>query len=408
MNDEWRKKSVKIFALLLVITTLLFVFSCVSATELSIDEVLKTNNVTIGETVMEGESIEHSDIHARYPLISKPQYLIHEFTSLDVFGFVQSVSTGSVTFDYSSIAGEGISSEGISKAKGPGFVDVEKGKLVIHDCDYAVAGYLYQESYLVKNESGISIYVNGEYNNTIPTEQIRDQDWSGPNYNITTIIDWYNSVDNNYGSMFPLDMGVANFVDGRNNMSSQEIKEYFGEETYQYMLQYPSGDGVCVYIPEDYNISYGEEFVTTLGDHSEYGNGLRDFNANQFCRAWNNTILPPGASVCGKEYYYFDVAKDNESPGGAASHGVCPPARTLRACCLAEGFNLPVGMCGDENAVLYGYDPATGIFVTNNGDYPVKIIMWTEGSGVSMTIHCQFMRYLPPGYTFSNSSTSDY
>ena len=42
---------------------------------------------------------------------------------------------------------------------------------------------------------------------------------------------------------------------------------------------------------------------------------------------------------------------------------------------LAEGFEMPVGMTGDENAVLYGYNPASGITVTNNHDYPVRINM---------------------------------
>ncbi|MCQ2972550.1 MAG: hypothetical protein MJ209_04625 [archaeon] len=63
-------------------------------------------------------------------------------------------------------------------------------------------------------------------------------------------------------------------------------------------------------------------------------------------------------------------------------------------------------MSNDENTVLYGYNPSTGIYITNTGDYPVRIIMWTEGSGVSMTIYCQFIRYLPLGYSFSHSNAT--
>ena len=52
-------------------------------------------------------------------------------------------------------------------------------------------------------------------------------------------------------------------------------------------------------------------------------------------------------------------------------------------------------MNGDENAVLYGYNPASGITVSNTHDYPVKINMWTEGSGTGMGIYCQIVRYIP-------------
>ena len=58
---------------------------------------------------------------------------------------------------------------------------------------------------------------------------------------------------------------------------------------------------------------------------------------------------------------------------------------------------MPTGMTWDENAVLFGYNPANDIKVTNNHDYPVKINMWTEGSGTGMGIYCQIIRYVPNG-----------
>ena len=52
-------------------------------------------------------------------------------------------------------------------------------------------------------------------------------------------------------------------------------------------------------------------------------------------------------------------------------------------------------MCWDEDAVLFGYNPAQGILVYNNHDYPVKLIMWTEGEGPDMGIYAQIVRYIP-------------
>ena len=52
-------------------------------------------------------------------------------------------------------------------------------------------------------------------------------------------------------------------------------------------------------------------------------------------------------------------------------------------------------MTWDENAVLFGYNPARDITVTNNHDYPVQIKMWTEGSGTGMGVYAQVIRYIP-------------
>ena len=56
---------------------------------------------------------------------------------------------------------------------------------------------------------------------------------------------------------------------------------------------------------------------------------------------------------------------------------------------------MPVGLTSDESALLFGYNPASGVTVTNTHDYPVKINMWTEGEGVGMGIYCSFTRYIP-------------
>jgi hypothetical protein len=52
-------------------------------------------------------------------------------------------------------------------------------------------------------------------------------------------------------------------------------------------------------------------------------------------------------------------------------------------------------MNGDSEAVNFGVNPGSGIMVHNTGDYPVKIIMWTEGEGTGMKICAQLIQYIP-------------
>ena len=168
----------------------------------------------------------------------------------------------------------------------------------------------------------------------------------------------------------------------------------FGDNVSDYVAAYPDGTPIVLYMgnvtEED-----GEVYSISLGSHPEYGDGVREFNARSFVDAWNNTVIPPNSSGNGKAYIDFGSASDSNAPGGSASHGVCPPARVLRAAVLAEGFGLPVGMCGDNDAVLFGFNPSEDIKVTNNHDYPVKIVMWTEGSGTGMAIYGKIERFIP-------------
>ncbi|MDD4594202.1 MAG: hypothetical protein PHY33_03740, partial [Methanobacteriaceae archaeon] len=66
----------------------------------------------------------------------------------------------------------------------------------------------------------------------------------------------------------------------------------------------------------------------------------------------------------------------------------------------------PVGMASDEDAVLFGYNPATGIKVTNPLDYPVKITMWTEGDGTDMKICCSAQELIPNNVTVNDTNTT--
>ena len=172
------------------------------------------------------------------------------------------------------------------------------------------------------------------------------------------------------------------------------VSVIFGENVSDYVAAYPDGTPIVLYMgnvtEED-----GEVFSTTLGSHPEYGDDVREFNARSFVDAWNNTVIPPNSTGNGKAYIDFGSASDSSAPGGSASHGVCPPARVLRSAVLSEGFSLPVGMCNDEDAVLFGYNPSEDIKVTNTHDYPVKIVMWTEGSGTGMAIYGKIEKFIP-------------
>ena len=108
---------------------------------------------------------------------------------------------------------------------------------------------------------------------------------------------------------------------------------------------------------------------------------------------WDARSFMAAALAWGKlipvEIYSFSLVLKTSSFAKSKS------ARALRAAVTSEGFDLPVGMCWDEDAVLFGYNPAQDITVYNNHTYPVKINMWTEGDGTGMGIYGQIVRYVP-------------
>ena len=172
------------------------------------------------------------------------------------------------------------------------------------------------------------------------------------------------------------------------------------------MDAYPAGSPIVLYMGNTTEVA-AEDYYTYLGSHPEYGDSVREYNARQFVEAWNNTVIPPNCSGNGHDYVSFGSAADASAPGGSAAHGVCPPARALRAAVLGEGFSLPVGMDNTENAVLFGYNPARDIKVTNTHDFPVKIIMWTEGDGTSMAIYAKIVRYVPTDQVNTSNLTTN-
>lgn len=391
---SWRRRSVTIFLAILFACILLFAFSFVNSAPYTGQTIADDYNISVGQSIFNGQSIFGVNKTIEVPLLNNFGFLTHELLAFDIQGLLMSLSTGVVPFDFTTVSSEGIDSYGNAKdIDGPGYLTFEGDKLAVRGPDTYVWGYSTPYKLLCKTDTGVDIIEGGKVIESVPTDQIKNLNFTSDYYNNDTIVSWYN-YDASVGSTFTLEKGIVGFSDGRSDIGSQDVPIIFGKDVTDYAAEYPTGSPILLYAG-NYTEEDGEVYGTSLGSHPEYGDSIREVNARQFVEAWNGTIIPPNSTSSGKDYVYFESASDAEAPGGSAAHGVCPSARALRAAVLAEGFGLPVGMDGSENAVLFGYNPASDITVTNNHDYPVKITMWTEGSGTGMGIYAKITRYIP-------------
>ncbi|MBO6123734.1 MAG: hypothetical protein J6P09_07830 [Methanobrevibacter sp.] len=393
MSKGWRKISLVIFVALIVLC-LFFVFTSVSTTHYTAQSVAEEYNLPIGQSMFENQSIVGTSDPVDVPLVSNVAFLSHQLQAFDLQGMLMAFTTGIVPFDFDVVAGEGIDSYGnVKDIVGPGYLTYEGDKLAVKAPDNYVWGYSAPSKWLEKTESGVDVYDDGKKIKSVPVDEIKNLEYNNDYYNASTIASWYN-YDAQVGSIFTLEKGMVGFSDGRNNISSEDVPKIFGQDVVDYAAEYPTGSPILLY-SGNYTEQEGEAYGTSLGSHPEYGDSIREVNAKQFVDAWNGTVIPPNSTGTGKDYVYFESASDASAPGGSAAHGVCPSARTLRAAVTSEGFDLPVGMTWDEDAVLFGYNPARDITVHNTHDYPIQIKMWTEGSGTGMGIYCQIVRYIP-------------
>ncbi|WP_462316561.1 hypothetical protein [Methanobrevibacter sp.] len=393
MSYGWRKISIVIFIALIALCIFIAVFNSASGSYTA-DSVTKDYNLPIGQSMFENQSIVGTTDPVEVPLVNNFAFLSHQLQAFDLHGILMALSTGVVPFDFGTVAGEGIDSYGnVVNVKGPGFLTYAGDKLIVKQPDNYVWAYSAPSKWLQKTASGVDLYEDGKKTKSIPASEIKNLDYKNEYYNASTIADWYN-YDAQDGSQFTLEKGMVGFSDGRNNISSSDVPKIFGQDVVDYANEYPTGSPILLYTG-NYTEQVGEAYGTDLGSHPEYGDEIREVNARQFVDAWNGTVIPPQTSASGKDYVYFESASDSQAPGGSAAHGVCPSARALRAAVTSEGFDLPVGMCWDEDAVLFGYNPAQDITVYNNYSYPVKINMWTEGEGTGMGIYSQIVRYVP-------------
>ncbi|WP_458403601.1 hypothetical protein [Methanobrevibacter sp.] len=391
---SWRRTSFMIFLVLVFVCIFLLAFSFVNSTPINGQTVADEYNISVGQSIFDGQSIVGINKTIEVPLLGNFGFLTHQLLAFDLQGIFMSASTGVVPFDFTTVSGEGIDSYGNAKGiDGPGYITFEGDKLAVKGPDNYVWGYSAPYKLLCKTESGVDVIEGDKVVQSVPVDQIKNLNYSNDYYNNDTIVSWYN-YDADVGSTFTLEKGMKGFSDGRSDISSSEVPKIFGQDVVDYAAEYPTGSPILLY-SGNYSVEDGEVYGTSLGSHPEYGDSIREVNARQFVEAWNGTIIPPNSTSSGKDYVYFESASDAAAPGGSASHGVCPPARALRAAVLAEGFGLPVGMDETEDAVMFDYNPACDITVTNNHDYPVQIKMWTEGEGPGMGLYAQIERYIP-------------
>lgn len=394
MSSGWRKISITICLVLIVLSILFVAFSVATDTQYTAQSIADEYDLPIGQSMFENQSILGQRDPIRVPLLSNIEFLLHEIATFDIQGLLITMTTGWVPFDFSTISGEGIDSYGnVVDVEGPGFLTYEGDKLAVKSPDNYVWGYSTPYKWLVKTDKGVDVVENGTVIKSVPESEIKNLDYHNDYYNVSTIQSWYN-YDAQEGSTFTLEKGMKSFSDGRNNITAADVPVIFGQDVVDYASEYPTGSPILLY-SGNYTEEDGEVYGTSLGSHAQYGDSIREINARQFVDAWNGTVIPPNSTSSGKDYVYFESAVDPSAPGGSAAHGVCPSARALRAAVTAEGFDLPVGMSWEEDAVLFGFNPAQDIVVTNNHDYPVLIKMWTEGEGTGMGIYAQIVRYIP-------------
>ena len=394
MSRSWRKLSVTIVLALIFICGVLFVLNSVNSTPYTGQSVAETYNISVGQSIFNGESVLALTNPIEVPIISNLGFIFHQIQAFDLHGILMALTTGVVPFDFTTVSAEGIDSYGNAVGiDGPGYLTYEGDKLAVKSPDNYVWAYSEPYKVLTKTSNGVDVVEGGKVIQSVPANEIKNLPYSNEYYNNDTIVSWYN-YDAVEGSNFTLEKGMAGFSDKRNDISSSDVPKIFGQDVVDYASEYPTGSPILLY-SGNYTEQNGEVYGTSLGSHPEYGDSIREVNARQFVEAWNGTVIPPNSTSSGKDYVYFEAASDASAPGGSAAHGVCPSARALREAVLAEGFEMPVGMTGDENAVLFGYNPASEITVTNNHDYPVKINMWVDGEGTGMGIYSQITRYIP-------------
>lgn len=270
-------------------------------------------------------------------------------------------------------------------------VAVSGNKLAVNPPNTFVWGFKTPYTVAVKTDKGIDIKTQNVTvksvaaadisNSTVPTNYVAAKD----------LKDWYNNSE--VGDTIGLDFSLSKFNDGRNSVPPNQIATNFGNETVQYMSEYPSGSPVMVY-----NGATNQNIVgagnSVLESYAQYNNALREINARTFVKGWNNTIVPPHTSASGKDDVTFTGVYDPVE-GGYPSHGACPPGRALRAAVMAAGCPLPSGMDSGYFSVSLDANPSSGIKVYNPTDYPIKIVIWTVGSGTGMQMFAQAVQYTP-------------
>jgi hypothetical protein len=286
------------------------------------------------------------------------------------------------------LTGDGISNQGTATGyKGPGYITMVNNKLTVKAPDTFVWGFMTPYTVGVKKKDGIDLQENGKSIKFVATADISNSTIPHDYVTVESVKSWYNRADE--GDTIPLVFALSKFSDGRNLVPPSRIESLFGNQTLAYMKMFPNGTPVMVY-----NNAQKEEVISTSvsveESYPEYNDYIRAQNAKSFVNGWNNTVIPPQTGSHGRTNATFQGVYDEKE--GYVSHGVCPPGRALRDAVMQIGFPLPSGMTGGYFSISSDSNPTTDVFVRNNANYPVKIVMWYEGDGPSMRLYAKVIK----------------
>ncbi len=350
------------------------------------------SSVNMGDTVYNGDIVVNSNKIRKVPLIYHPEYLIEDLKDSQYNDFFTALTTGSVETPITAITGGNISRSGYADGfNGPGMVVVTNGKLDVEPPGAFVWGFKTPYTSAVKTTKGINIVTQNKTVKSISAADISNSTVPTNYVTAAALKQWYYNSET--GDSIGLDYSLTSFNDGRNIMTPSQIKTLLGNDTIKYMSEYPSGAPVMIY-----NAATNQNVIGTgnsvLGYYAQYDNALREENARTFVKGWNNTIIPPHTWATGKDDVSFTGVYD-PTEAGYPSHGACPPGRALRAAVMEAGCPLPSGMSSGFLSVTISVNPSSGIKVYNPTNYPLKIVIWTVGSGTGMQIFAKAIQYTP-------------
>jgi hypothetical protein len=381
-----------IILILIILTVGMFSFSNTVNAYVPAQSPTEIASVNVGDTVYNGDNVVSSSKIRKVPVIYNPKYLIDDLKDNQYNDFLTAIATGSVETPINEITGSNISRSGNAIGyNGPGVVVVTSGKLDVEPPANFVWGIKTPYTTAVKTSTGINILT---LNKTVKNVSAGDIGNSTVPTNYVTALalkQWYKNSQ--IGDSIGLDYSLTSFNDGRNMIKPNQIRTLLGNDTIKYMSEYPSGAPVMIYNSATHQNIIGSG-NSVLGYYAEYDNSLREQNARTFVKGWNNTIVPPHTWATGKDDVSFTGVYD-PTVSGYPSHGACPPGRALRAAVMEAGCPLPSGMSSGYLSVTLNVNPSSEIKVYNPTNYPLKIVIWTVGSGTGMQIFAQAIQYTP-------------
>lgn len=343
--------------------------------------------VPIGETVLNGTTVVDNNKIRKAPVIYYPEYLMDYYKKQKYLEIFTSLTTGAAPTPIKNITGSGISNNGSAEGiKGAGMLTVQDNKLMVTNPTF-VWGYKVPNTIAVKTETGIDIKQGDTTLRSVAEKDFNNDTIPRQYMTLDEFLSWFKNVP--VGNTTNLDYSLSNFNDGRNMVPAEKIATYFGEGVLKDMQTHPSDQPIMAY-----NGAQTQEVIsetsTAMNYYATTSNILRAANADQFIKAWNNTIIPPHTRAHGSNDVFFTAVYDSDPNATTkwAAHGTCPPGRALRDAVMGAGSPLPTGMTMDYTDTIDNEaDLIRGIIVENPNDFPIKIIIWSDGgtNGEGMT-----------------------